>query len=105
MLRFETTPGQQGQVDWGYFGTIDYEGRQRKLYVFVKTLCWSRALYVEFTVNSTTDWFLRCHQYAFEYFGGVSREMVHDNLKSAVIGRDGAGRIIWNERYLDFAMY
>jgi transposase len=47
VMRFETEPGQQGQVDWGYFGTIEHEGRQRKLYVFVMTLCWSRAMYIE----------------------------------------------------------
>jgi transposase len=105
VMRFETTPGQQGQVDWGSFGEIDYEGRQRPLSVFVMTLGWSRAMYIEFTVNSNTDWFIRCHQHAFEYFGGVPREVLHDNLKSAVIARDGAGRIVWNERYLDFAKY
>ena len=103
VMRFETEPGQQAQVDWGSFGDIDYEGRQRKLYVFVMTLCWSRAMYVEFTVSGTTDWFIRCHQHAFEYFGGVPREVLHDNLKNAVISRDRQGRIIWNERYLDFA--
>src|SRR5713101_5264004 len=105
VMRFETEPGQQAQVDWGYFGTMDHEGRQRKLYVFVMTMCWSRAMYVEFTVNSNTDWFIRCHQHAFEYLGGVPHEVLHDNLKSAVISRDGAGRIVWNERYLDFATY
>jgi transposase len=105
VMRFETEPGHQGQVDWGYFGTIEHEGRQRKLYVFVMTLCWSRAMYVEFTVNGNTDWFIRCHQHAFEYFGGVPREILHDNLKSAVIGREPGGRIVWNERYLDFALY
>src|SRR5688572_25057959 len=47
VMRFETEPGQQAQVDWGCFGTIDYEGRQRQLYAFVMTLCWSRAMYVE----------------------------------------------------------
>jgi transposase len=105
VMRFETEPGQQAQVDWGYFGTMEHEGRQRKLYVFVMTMCWSRAMYIEFTVNGTTDWFIRCHQHAFEYFGGVPHEVLHDNLKSAVISRDGAGRIVWNERYLDFATY
>jgi transposase len=105
VMRFETAPGQQAQVDWGYFGTMEHEGRQRKLYVFVMTLCWSRAMYVEFTVNGNTDWFIRCHQHAFEYFGGVPREVLHDNLKSAVISRDRQGRIVWNERYLDFATY
>jgi transposase len=103
VMRFETEPGQQAQVDWGSFGDIDYEGRQRKLYVFVMTLGWSRAMYVEFTVSGTTDWFIRCHQHAFEYFGGLPREVLHDNLKNAVISRARQGRIVWNERYLDFA--
>ena len=29
-VRFETPPGQQGQVDWGHFGTMWHEGRHRK---------------------------------------------------------------------------
>src|SRR5579859_5727065 len=103
VMRFETEPGQQAQVDWGSFGDIDYEGRQRRLYVFVMTMCWSRAMYVEFTVSGSTDWFIRCHQHAFEYFGGVPQEILHDNLKNAVITRDRSRRIIWNERYLDHA--
>ena len=105
VMRFETEPGQQAQVDWGCFGTMDYEGRQRQVYGFVMTLCWSRALYVEFTVSGSTDWFIRCHQHAFEYFGGIPQEMLHDNLKNAVISRDRQGQIIWNERYLDYALY
>ena len=104
-MRFETEPGQQAQVDWGCFGTMDYEGRQRQVYGFVMTLCWSRAMYVEFTVSGSTDWFIRCHQHAFEYFGGVPQEVLHDNLKNAVISRDRKGQIIWNERYLDYALY
>src|SRR5260370_24278036 len=98
VMRFETEPGHQAQVDWGSFGDIEHEGRQRKLYVFVMTLCWSRAMYVEFTVSATTDWFIRCHQHAFEDFGGVPREVLHDNLKNAGISRDRQGRVIWNER-------
>jgi hypothetical protein len=62
-------------------------------------------MYIEFTVNGNTDWFIRCHQHAFENFGGVPHEILHDNLKSAVISRDRQGRIVWNERYLDFATY
>lgn len=38
VMRFETEPGEQAQVDWGCLGTIDHEGRQRKVYVFVMTL-------------------------------------------------------------------
>jgi transposase len=104
-LRFETEPGQQGQVDWGYFGLIEHQGCQRRLYAFVMTLGWSRAMYLEFTVSSDMVHFLRCHLHAFHYFQGVPREMLHDNLKSAVLGRDAKGRVHWNPRYLDFADY
>ena len=84
-VRFETEPGEQAQVDWGYFGSIDYHGRRRRLYAFVMTLGWSRAMYLEFTVSADTAWFLRCHLHAFHYLGGVPQQLLHDNLKSAVL--------------------
>ena len=104
-LRFETEPGEQGQVDWGHFGLINHYGRQRRLYGFVMTLGWSRAMYLEFTVSADAAWFLRCHLHAFEYFGGCPRQILHDNLKTAVLNRDADGTIHWNPRYLDFAGY
>jgi transposase len=104
-VRFETDPGQQAQVDWGHFGFIEHHGRRRKLYAFVMTLGWSRAMYLEFTLSADAAWWLRCHVHAFEYFGGAPQEVLHDNLKTAVLERDGEGRIHWNPRYLDFAAY
>jgi transposase len=104
-VRFETAPGEQAQVDWGHFGLIMHQGRQRRLYAFVMTLGWSRAMYVEFTVSADMAWFLRCHLHAFRYFGGVPQEVLHDNLKTAVVGRDLDGSVHWNPRYLDFAHY
>ncbi len=84
-VRFETEPGEQAQVDWGHFGFIEHQGRQRRLYAFVMTLGWSRAMYLEFTVSADAAWWLRCHLHAFQYFGGVPREVLHDNLKTAVL--------------------
>ena len=81
-LRFETEPGQQAQVDWGSCGYIAMDDRQKTLYCFVMTLGWSRMMYVEVTTNGDTGSFIRCHQHAFEYFGGVPREVLHDNLKA-----------------------
>ena len=104
-VRFETEPGQQAQVDWGSFGTIDYFGRQRRLYAFVMTLGWSRAMYIEFTVAMDETWWLRCHLHAFHYFGGVPQEILHDNLKTAVLERTADGIVHWHPRYLDFARY
>lgn len=104
-VRFETEPGEQAQVDWAHFGYIEHHGRRRKLYAFVMTLGWSRASYLEFTVSADAAWWLRCHVHAFRYFGGVPRQVLHDNLKTAVLDREADGRIIWNVRYMDFADY
>jgi transposase len=102
-VRFETEPGQQAQVDWGHFGTIQHQGRQMRLYAFIMTLGWSRAMYLEFTTSADEATWLRCHLNAFRYFGGVPREILHDNLKTAVLSRDGTDAIHWNPRYLDLA--
>jgi transposase len=104
-LRFETEPGEQAQVDWGHFGTVQHHARQRKLYAFVMTLGWSRAMYLEFTVTTDATWWLRCHVHAFDYFGGVPQEVLHDNLKTAVLSRDIDDTIHWHPRYLDLAHY
>jgi transposase len=102
-VRFETEPGEQAQVDWGSFGFLNCDGHNRRLYGFVMTLGWSRAMYLEFTLSADTAWWLRCHLHAFAYFGGVPRQILHDNLKSAVLDREPNGIIHWNPRYLDFS--
>ena len=104
-VRYETAPGEQAQVDWGHFGFIEHNGRQCRLYAFVMTLGWSRAMYLEFTTSTDATWWLRCHIHAFEYFGGVPKEVLHDNLKTAVVSRDADGTVHFNARYLDFAGY
>jgi transposase len=104
-MRFETSPGEQAQVDWGHFGFIAHSGHRWRLYAFVMTLGWSRVFYLEFTVSADTAWWLRCHVHAFRYFGGVPQVVLHDNLKTAVLERDADGAIHWNPRYLDFADY
>jgi transposase len=102
-VRFETAPGEQGQVDWGSFGFITHQGRTYRLYAFVMTLGWSRASYLRFTISSDTTWFIRCHLHAFAYLGGVPKRLLYDNLKSVVLRRDAEDVIQWNPRFLDFA--
>ena len=105
VMRYETEPGQQAQVDWSTLGYITVEGKPKRLYAFVMTLGYSRMMYVEFTTSTDTSLWLRCHQRAFDYFGGIPREMLHDNLKTAVLARGSGGKVHWNSRYLDFALY
>ncbi len=102
-VRFETAPGEQGQVDWGYFGFITHHGRTYRLYAFVMTLGWSRASYLRFTISADTTWFIRCHLHAFAYLGGVPKRLLYDNLKSVVLWRDAEDVVHWNPRFLDFA--
>jgi transposase len=57
-------------------------------------LCYSRMLYVEFTLSETMEHFLACHQHAFEYFSGaVPAKLMVDNLKSAVLQRQGFSKL------------
>lgn len=85
-IRFETSPGKQGQVDWAYFGKIEINGKIERLYCFVYLLCWSRMRYIEFTIKQNLQTLLECHIHAFEKLG-IPQEIVYDNMKAVVIGR------------------
>ena len=87
--RLRTLPGEQGQVDWGNFGKLQVGRARRHLSCFVMVLSWSRAIYARFFWDQKLESFLAGHVAAFEAFGGVPRELLYDNLKSAVLERDG----------------
>jgi transposase len=88
-VRFETMPGLQGQMDWGYFEEYEVfeDGQMKKLYCFLLILGYSRARYIEFVTNMTTNTLIRCHANAFRYFGGYPEEILYDNMKQVVIKR------------------
>ena len=100
LIRFETEPGRQMQCD---FATIR-RGRDR-LSVFIATLGWSRASYVEFVTDERLETLLGCHERAFYFFGGVPREVLYDNMRTVVTDRDqyGPGLHRYNRTFLDFA--
>ncbi len=101
-VRVESGPGDRFEVDWGYFGSLEYDGDKRKLYAFCLIECRSRRLYVEFTHSQSFETFVRCHIHAFRFMNGVARECLYDNLASAVAEHDG--RIVrFNPRFLAFA--
>jgi transposase len=85
VMRFETEPGFQAQVDWKELGTQILDGREAKLYAFVMVLGYSRKAFVHFTTSMQTAVMLACHQKAFQYFGGVPREILYDNMKTAFL--------------------
>ena len=84
LVRFETAPGQQMQADW-------IEFKRERLSAFVATLGHSRASYVEYVTDERIETLVACHINAFEFFGGVPREILYDNVKTVVIERDAYG--------------
>src|SRR5260370_40491496 len=68
-------------------------------------LCYSRLMYVEFTVSQTMEHFLACHEHAWIAFGGVGSRVMVDNLKSAVLQRLAGTAPVFNARYLDYARH
>jgi len=104
-IRFETPPGRQGQADWGQCWTM-IEGKRVKVHLFVLTLGFSRRMYAVATTDEKMPAFLRSHEDAFEFLGGVPHEIVYDNLRSVVLGRDFEGsRFEWNPVFWDFSRY
>ena len=104
-LTLAFAPGECAQVDWGSFGAVPVGQTSRRLSFFIMVLCYSRMLYVEFTVSQTMEHFLACHQHAFEFFGGIPQKVMVDNLKSAVLKRALGEAPVFNPKYLDFAMH
>jgi transposase len=88
-LRLKTLPGEQAQVDWGHFGTITIGRAARPLMAFVMVLSWSRALHLRFFPDARMASFLRGHEATFHAWGGLPRVLLYDNLKSAVLERQG----------------
>jgi transposase len=103
-LTLAFAPGECAQVDWGHYGSVNVGNTRRRLSFFVMVLCYSRLMYVEFTVSQRMEQFLGCHLRAFEYFGGlVPEKIMVDNLKSAVLRRLTGEAPVFNPRYADFA--
>jgi len=77
-------------------------GDGSKVHCFAMVLCYSRLLYIEFTRSESFEEFIRCHENAFKYFGGVvPRECWYDNLRTAVVDRLGS-LIKFNSRFMAY---
>ena len=104
-LKLDFAPGETAQVDWGEYGSIGVGSTRRRLSFFLMVLCYSRRMYLEFTVSQTMEFFLSCHENAFAAFGGVPSQIMVDNLKSAVLQRLVGVAPVFNPKYLDFSRH
>ena len=102
IIRFETKPGEQMQVDFAHF-----KYNQAKFYAFVALLGFSRLLYVEFVQNQQIQTLIQCHENAFDYFSGVPKYGLYDNMKTVIIKRHayGQGQHRLHANFYDFAKH
>jgi transposase len=101
-LRLRTLPGEQAQCDWAHFGYIIIGRARRPLMAFVLVLSFSRQIFLRFFLDARMENFLRGHLGAFAAWNGVPRIVLYDNLRSAVLERQGEA-IRFNPALLDFA--
>ena len=105
VIRFETDPGIQAQVDWKEslkFKTKD--GETIKFNVFLMILGFSRTKFLMVTETrdlQQVEFSLAC---AFRYFGGVPHEILFDNMRSIIDkARTQYSEPVFNENFKVFA--
>lgn len=103
-VRFETEPGRQMQNDWGEIETV-VGGETKKIYFSVNTLGYSRRFHFWCAQRNDAEHTYEGILHAFDHFGGVTREVLVDNQKAAVITHRIGERVRFNERFIDFACH
>jgi len=106
-VRFETPPGEQGQVDLARFEVefMDEPGVTRIVWLFSMVLGYSRLIWARFVIHQDLQSVLRCHIAALEAIGGAPREILYDRMKTAVIGEDADGLVVYNRGLVDLARH
>jgi len=104
-MHISRKPGEQTEVDWaGQTATIiDRDsGEIIPAYIFAAVLSCSQYAYVEAFLGKDQECWIAAHVNAFRFFGGVTRILTPDNLKT------GVDRSFWytpviNKTYHDMA--
>jgi transposase len=103
LLRFETPPGLQSQVDWGQ-ARVPFRSGAAVLHLFALTLGFSRRTFYRACPNERIVSFLEAHEQAFDHFGGHTREHLYDRPRTVCLPSE-SGKVRWNPTFKAFADY
>ena len=104
-MHLDHKPGEQMEVDWAgdVAKVTDPEtGSQTPAYLFIAVLSCSGYAYVEAFGDQGQESWITGHVHAYRYFGGATRILTPDNLKTGVT-RHGKGEVILNPTYPIFS--
>lgn len=102
VIRFETAPGHQAQVDFA-----EFRFPWGKRYALLVVLGYSRLLWLKFYPRQTMATVIAGLEDAFAYFGGVPSELLFDQMKAVILDdqRVGGGKLLENPEFLRFAAH
>ncbi len=103
-VRFETAPGEQLQNDWAQYRT-QVNGRMQEVHFAVNTLGYSRRFHFVAMACEDAEHTYESLIQSFEYFGGVTNEVLVDNQKTEVISHRVGAAVEYNARFLELAAH
>ena len=102
VVRFETPPGLQAQVDFAEFHLP-----WGKRFALLVVLGYSRLLWIQFYPRQTLTVLMRGLEESFAAFGGVPSELLFDQMKAVIIDdqREIGGKLLENLEFARFAAH
>jgi transposase len=106
VLRDDPPAGDEAQVDYGLLGRWydPVAQRFRRVWGFIMVLAFSRMLFLRPVLTMDEATWVQCHVEAFDFFGGATRRIVPDNLKTGVVKPDLYDPLI-NKAFGEFAQF